>query len=98
MKNNYDFRSINSNDISKMNDLLISRQNLESEVLPFLKNSCLNVKYITITNAMKTGSVITMDKGVLTLAKLASVSKAHNDRIFPYLLNHLENCRSKEVP
>ena len=52
----------------------------------------------TIKNAMETGSVITMDKGVLTLAKLATVSKESNDKILSYLLNHLEHCRSKEVP
>lgn len=45
--NNYDFRSITINDIPVMTDLLIGRQNLESKVFPFLKNSCLNVKYIT---------------------------------------------------
>lgn len=52
----------------------------------------------TIKSAMKIGSVITIDKGVLTLAKLAAVSKENNDVIFPFLLQHLENCRTKEVP
>ena len=45
--NNCEFRSITINDIPVMTDLLIDRQNLESKVFPFLKNSCLNVKYIT---------------------------------------------------
>ncbi|UOQ45808.1 hypothetical protein MUN89_07725 [Halobacillus salinarum] len=52
----------------------------------------------TIKNAMKIGSVITVDKGVLTLAKLAAVSRENNDAIFPFLLHHLENCRPKEIP
>lgn len=52
----------------------------------------------TIKSAMKHGSVITVDKGVLTLAKLASVSKDNNNKIFPFLLQHLENCRTKEIP
>lgn len=52
----------------------------------------------TIITAMKTGSVITVDKGVLTLAKLAAVNKQNNERIFPYLLEHLETCRPKEIP
>ncbi|WP_078427578.1 hypothetical protein [Alkalihalobacterium alkalinitrilicum] len=52
----------------------------------------------TLKSAMKIGSVITIDKGVLTLAKLAAVSKENNDAIFPFLLNHLENCRTKEIP
>lgn len=45
--NNCEFRSITINDIPVMTELLIGRQNLESKVFPFLKNSCLNVKYIT---------------------------------------------------
>ncbi|QOV12574.1 hypothetical protein [Viridibacillus arvi] len=52
----------------------------------------------TIFSTMKTGSVITVDKGVLTLAKLASVSRENNERIFPFLLHHLETCRFKELP
>ncbi|MGE7922637.1 hypothetical protein ACQKND_05575 [Viridibacillus arvi] len=52
----------------------------------------------TIFLTLKTGSVITVDKGVLTLAKLASTSKENNERIFPFLLHHLETCRSKELP
>ncbi|MBM7614454.1 GNAT family N-acetyltransferase [Alkaliphilus hydrothermalis] len=47
MKNNYEFRLINIDDIPVMTDLLIDRQNLEAEVFPFLKNSCLNMEYIT---------------------------------------------------
>ncbi|GEM_PF-247435 len=42
----YEFKAISINDIPVMADLLIHRQNVEGEVFPFLKNSCLNVKYI----------------------------------------------------
>lgn len=51
-----------------------------------------------IVSALTTGSVITVDKAVLTLSKLAAVSEANNKAIFPFLLRHLESCRSKEVP
>ncbi|MFF2793796.1 hypothetical protein [Lysinibacillus xylanilyticus] len=51
-----------------------------------------------LKSAMKVGSVITIDKGVLTLAKLAAVSKENNNVIFPMLIHHLENCRPKEIP
>ena len=44
--NNYEFRSITTNDIPSMSNLLISRQNLEVGVFPLLNNSCLNEKYI----------------------------------------------------
>lgn len=52
----------------------------------------------TILGAMDSGSVITVDKGVLTLAKLAAVSEENNNVIFPLLMLHLEKCRSKEIP
>lgn len=42
-----EFKPISIDDISAMADLLIHRQNFEGEVFPFLKNSCLNVKYAT---------------------------------------------------
>ena len=52
----------------------------------------------TLFSTMKTGSVITVDKGVLTLGKLAAVNKQNNEHIFPFLLTHLETCRPKEIP
>lgn len=52
----------------------------------------------TIISAINNGSVITVDKGILTLGKLASINKENNERIVPYLLKHLATCRTKEVP
>lgn len=52
----------------------------------------------TLLCTIRQGSVITVDKGILTLAKLASVDRSYNERIFPILLQHLETCRTKEVP
>lgn len=52
----------------------------------------------TIKNAIKKGSVITVDKGVLTLARLAAIYQENNDIIFLFLLNHLEKCRLQSVP
>lgn len=51
-----------------------------------------------IQRAMERGSVITVDAGVLTLAKLASTSAERRQAIFPYLLAHLQTCRPKDVP
>ncbi|HWK23013.1 MAG TPA: hypothetical protein VNS08_08285 [Ureibacillus sp.] len=48
--------------------------------------------------AIKTGSVITIDKGILTLAKLATVNETNNEQIIPFLIEHLKTCRTKEVP
>lgn len=51
-----------------------------------------------IKKAKETGSVITIDNAISTLAYTAAANKKYNDVIFPYLLKHLSNCRPKEVP
>jgi hypothetical protein len=47
---------------------------------------------------MEKGSVITVDAGVLALARVAAANPTYNRAIFPYLLDHLRTCRPKEVP
>ena len=44
------------------------------------------------------GSVITTDNGIKTLAIVAGVNPEFNKAIFPFLIEHLQTCRSKEVP
>jgi hypothetical protein len=51
-----------------------------------------------IERVMEQGSVITRDNGVKILAAVASASADYRQAIFPYLLNHLETCRPKDVP
>lgn len=41
-----EFKPISIDDIPAMTELLIHRQNFEGEVIPLLKNSCLNAEYI----------------------------------------------------
>jgi len=50
-----------------------------------------------IKKAKETGSVITVDNAISTLALTAAGSKKYNEVIFPYLLKHLSGCRPKEV-
>ena len=50
-----------------------------------------------IKKAKETGSVITVDYAISTLAFTATGSKKYNEVIFPYLLKHLSSCRPKEV-
>lgn len=50
-----------------------------------------------ITHAMEHGSVITMDNGVKILARVAAAKEEYDAKIFPYLMEHLENCRPKEI-
>jgi len=51
-----------------------------------------------IKKAKETGSVITVDNSISTLAYTAAATREYNEAIFPYLLNHLAGCRPKEVP
>jgi hypothetical protein len=56
-------------------------------------------KYLNeIKKAKETGSVITVDNAISTLAYTAAANQQFNEAIFPYLLQHLSNCRPKEVP
>lgn len=49
-------------------------------------------------NAIENGTVITVDGGILTLARVASTREEFRQAIFPYILNHLKTCRPKDVP
>ena len=51
-----------------------------------------------IKKAKETGSVITVDNAISTLAYTAAANQKYNEVIFPYLLNHLSFCRPKEIP
>lgn len=52
----------------------------------------------SIEKAIETGSVITVDNGIKTLALVAASKPEHNKALFPYLLQHMQSCRSKDVP
>jgi hypothetical protein len=51
-----------------------------------------------VQHVMDQGSVITRDNGVKVLALVASQNAVYSKQIFPYLLQHLETCRPKDVP
>jgi hypothetical protein len=51
-----------------------------------------------IKRAMSEGSVITIDNGVKTLAAIAASDPDRNRKVFPFLLQHLSECRPKDVP
>lgn len=51
-----------------------------------------------VKKVTREGSVITTDNGIKTLAIVAGASVEYNHTIFPFLIEHLQTCRSKEVP
>lgn len=62
-----------------------------------LKADSIHAHLGEILKTMNEGSVITMDNGILALALAASKNETYNRDIFPYLLNHLQTCRPKDV-
>ena len=50
-----------------------------------------------VTKAIANGSVITIDNGIKVLARVAAAREEYSQEIFPYLMEHLERCRPKEV-
>lgn len=52
----------------------------------------------SIEKVIESGSVITVDAGIKTLARVAASKQEFNLDLFPYLLLHLQSCRSKDVP
>jgi len=67
-------------------------------VVAGLKADVVFAHLTEIQKAMDNGSVITMDNGVLALARAASGNGKYNKAILPYLLEHLKTCRPKDVP
>ncbi len=52
----------------------------------------------TIETAIRSGSVITVDRGIRTLATLARQETDCRERILAFLFDHLKTCRPKDVP
>ena len=52
----------------------------------------------TLIRSIQTGSVITQDQGIKTLAIVAAAGTAYNEALFPFLLEHLQSCRPKSLP
>jgi hypothetical protein len=86
-------------------DLLQSKNNrlvwgamIALSTIARLEPDLLCEHYDRIARAMKTGSVITLDAGVKVLAALAAYSRECAEPAFAYLLQHLAECRPKDVP
>ena len=52
----------------------------------------------TIIEATSTGSVITQDWGVRVLSVLSASNQDYANRVYPFLLNFLKDCKPKDVP
>jgi len=51
-----------------------------------------------IKKVKETSSDMTLNKSISALANTSAANVEYSNVIFPYLLNHLSNCRFKEIP
>ena len=51
-----------------------------------------------IVDAYEKGSVITIDNSISVFAWLCKANKKYQSTVFPILIDHLANCRAKEIP
>ena len=63
-----------------------------------LKPDVLFSRLAEIIAAYKKGSVITVDNSVSVFAELCKAKADYSKKVFPFLLEHLQNCRAKEIP
>ncbi len=82
---------------SKNNRLIWGAMAALSTIAP-LQADILFARRDEITQAIETGSVITVDGGIQTLAGVASARDAYRKELFPFLIDHLQTCRPKDVP
>lgn len=83
-----EFRPIDIGDVPAMVDLLICRQNLESKIFPFLKNSCLNTKHITDL----------LEKSFIN-SKVIGIGAFVNDELVGYIIGKIkiDNGRGRHI-
>jgi len=62
-----------------------------------LRAELILAHFSDIVGAIETGSVITRDHGIKTLANAAAVDKACNQAFLPFLFDQLRTCRPKSV-
>jgi len=51
-----------------------------------------------VVRATESGTVITMVWGIRTLAQVAAADPIYLQRIFPFLINQIQTCVSRDVP
>lgn len=90
--------------VSDFSKLLSSRNNrlvwggmLALSTVATIRAEEIYANWDKIRRAMASGSVITIDNGVKVLARVAAAQPEYNRKIFPYLIEHLERCRPKEM-
>ena len=84
--------------LESKNNRLIWGAMIALAIITPLKHQEIDRFYENIKSCMAKGSVITVDNGIAVLANLAAHHSSYRGEIFDYLIDHLAQCRPKEVP
>ena len=82
---------------SKNNRIVWGSMKALAYVTP-IKSEVIFHRFPEILAAYKKGSVITVDNSISVFALLCQANSDYHAKVFPILLDHLANCRAKEIP
>lgn len=82
---------------SKNNRVVWGSMMALSRIAP-LRPEAIHARLPEIITAYYKGSVITVDNSISVFSQLCKANQGYQDEIFPFLLCHLQNCRTKEIP
>ncbi|MCD4677993.1 MAG: hypothetical protein K8S18_18670 [Desulfobacula sp.] len=83
--------------LTSRNNRLVWSGMIALSTIAHLRPEEIYSKVAMVKKALEKGSVITIDRGMITLANVAAASDKFNTALFPYLLKCLETCRPKSV-
>jgi len=81
---------------SKNNRLVWGSMTALSKIVSLNPDEVFNNLNI-ILKAYEKGSVITVDNSITVFAELVRAGKKYEKKVFPIIIEHLENCRPKEI-
>jgi len=82
---------------SKNNRIVWGSMTALSFIAP-IEPSAILERLPEIVSAYKKGSVITVDNSMSVFAQLCKAGDDYEKQVFPLLLDHLADCRAKEIP
>ena len=82
---------------SKNNRMVWGAMYAIAQIAPY-KNNIINDNFDKIFDAYEKGSVITIDSCIVIFAEIAKADLSNSDRVYKLIIDHLKNCRPKEIP
>ena len=84
--------------LSSKNNRIVWGSTMALAYITPLKSESVFNRLSEIITAYKKGSVITVDNSISVFAELCKANCDFQSTVFPILLDHLANCRAKEIP